>query len=128
MRNFKETGNSRYIYQNERDKVCFQYDMAYGDFKNWTRRTTSDKILRDKAFNIAKNSKYDSYQRGLASMVYKRFDKNTSGSGIKNENMSDQQLPEELHKQIIRIREKKSTLNFYRQHLECWSCWYTINK
>ena len=86
MRNFKEAGNSRYIYQNEGDKVCFQYDMAYGDFKNWTRRTTSDKILRDKAFNIAKNSKYDGYQSGLVLMVYKCFDKKTSGSSIKNEN------------------------------------------
>ena len=44
--------------------------MAYGDFKDLTRRTASDKILRDKAFNIAKNPKYDEYQKGLASMVY----------------------------------------------------------
>ena len=51
---FKETGNSQYIYQNELDKACFQYDVAYGDFKDLTRRTTSDKILRDKTFNIAK--------------------------------------------------------------------------
>ena len=49
--------------------------MVYGDFKNLTRRTASDKILRDKAFNITKNPKYDVYQRGLASMVYKFFDK-----------------------------------------------------
>ena len=49
--------------------------MAYGDFKDLTRRTASDKILRDKAFNIAKNTKYDGYQRGLASMAYKFFDK-----------------------------------------------------
>ena len=59
MQNFKETGNSRYIYRNEPDKACFQYDMAYGDFKDSTRRTASGKILRDKAFNIAKNPKYD---------------------------------------------------------------------
>ena len=49
--------------------------MAYGDFKDIARRTASDKFLRDKAFNIAKNPKYDGYQRGLASMVYKFFDK-----------------------------------------------------
>ena len=61
--------------------------MAYGDFKDLTSRTASDKILRDKAFNIAKNPKYDGYQRGLASMVYKFFDKKTSGSSIKYENM-----------------------------------------
>ena len=57
--------------------------MAYGDFKDLTRRTASDKILHDKALNIAKNPKYDEYQRGLASLVYKFFDKKTSGSGIK---------------------------------------------
>ena len=56
---FNETGDSLYIYQNELDKACFQHDMTYGDFKDLTRRTVSDKILRDKAFNIAKNLKYD---------------------------------------------------------------------
>ena len=53
IQKFKETGDSRYIYQNELDKACFQHDIAYRDFKDLTRRTTSDKILRDKAFNIA---------------------------------------------------------------------------
>ena len=56
--------------------------MAYGDFKDLARRTASDKVLRDKAFNIAKNPKYDGYQRGLASMVYKCFDKKSKGSGV----------------------------------------------
>ena len=68
---FKETENSQYIYQNELDKVCFQHDTAYGDFYNLTRRTASDKILHDKAFDVSKNPKYDGYQRGFASMVYK---------------------------------------------------------
>ena len=72
---FKETGDSRYIYQNELDKACFQHDMAYGYFKDLSRRTASDKILFDKSFNIAKNSKFDGYQRDLDSMVYKFFDK-----------------------------------------------------
>ena len=72
---FKETGDSRYIYQTILDKTCFQHDMAYGDFKDLTRTTASDKILRYKAFNIAKNLKYDGYQRGLTSMVYNFFDK-----------------------------------------------------
>ena len=58
--------------------------MAYGDFKDLKRRTFSDKVLRDKAFNIAKNPKYDWYQRGLASMVYNFFDKKSEGSGIVN--------------------------------------------
>ena len=63
---FKETGDSRYIYRNEVDKTCFQHDMIYGDFKDLARRTASDKVLRDKAFKIAKMPKYDGYPRGLA--------------------------------------------------------------
>ena len=56
--------------------------MAYGDFKDLVRRTGSDKVLRDKAFNIARNPKYDWYQRGLAVMVYKFFDKMSAVSGV----------------------------------------------
>ena len=66
------------------DKACFQHDMAHGDFKDIVRITQSDKVLKDKAFEIVNNPKYDGYQRGLASMVYKFFDKKSKGSGIKN--------------------------------------------
>ena len=55
IKKFKETGDTNDIYKNELDKVCFQHDMAYGDFKDLARRTASDKVLRDRAFNIAKN-------------------------------------------------------------------------
>ena len=72
LQKLKETEDSRYIYQNELDKACFQHYMAFGDFKDLTRRTPSDKILR---FNIRKSPKYDGYQRSLASMVYKYFGK-----------------------------------------------------
>ena len=61
--------------------------MAYGDFKELTRRTASNNILRDKAFNFAKNPKYDGYQGGLALMIYKCFDKKAFSGAIKNENM-----------------------------------------
>ena len=71
IQKFKETGDTSYTYKNEPDKACFHHDMAYGDFKDLARRTASDKFLIDNAFNIAKNTKYDGYQRGLASMVYK---------------------------------------------------------
>ena len=84
IQKFKETGDTSYIYKNELDKACFHYDMAYGDFKDLKRRTASDKVLRDKAFTTAKNSKYDGYQRGLASIVYKFFDKMSKGSGVAN--------------------------------------------
>ena len=64
--------------------------MSYGDFKDLTRRTAFHKILQNKAFNIAKNPKYDGYRRGIASMVYKPFEKKSSGSGIRNEKILDQ--------------------------------------
>ena len=66
IQKFQETGDSRYIYENELDKACFQHDMAYRDFKNLAKRTAADTVLREKAFNIAKDLKYDAYQRGLA--------------------------------------------------------------
>ena len=77
--------------------------MAHGDFKDLKRRTFSEKVLRDKAFNIAKNPKYDGYQRGLVSMVYKFFDKKSKGSGVaNNETKQNLQSAKELHKPIIR--------------------------
>ena len=94
IQKFKETGDTKYIYWNELDKACFQQNMTYGDFKDLARRTVSDKFSRDKAFNIAKNPKYDEYQRGFASMVYIFFDKKTSGSGVNNEIKQNQQLVE----------------------------------
>ena len=82
IQKFKQTGYSRYIYRNESDKACFQHDMAYGDFKDLAKRTAADNVIREKAFNITKDPKYDGYQRELASMVYKFFDKKTKGSGV----------------------------------------------
>ena len=79
----------------------------YGDFKDLTKRTAFDKILHAKAFNIAINRKYDWYQRGLASVVYNFFDKKASGGAVKNKNMSNQELTEELHKPIIRKSKKR---------------------
>ena len=72
---FKQTGNKNFVYRNELDKACFQHDMAYGKSKDLIKRTQSDKVLKDKAFKIAGNQNYNGYQRGLASMVYKFFDK-----------------------------------------------------
>ena len=69
IKKFKETEDSICIYQNELDKARFPHDMVYGDFKELPRRTTSDEGLLDKTFNIAKNSRYDGYQRGLAWML-----------------------------------------------------------
>ena len=89
----------------------------YGDFKDLTRRTASDKILHDKAFNITKNPKHDECQRRLISIVYKCFDKNIFDSGIKNVNMSDQQLAEELRKLITRKFKKTKVHSFYKDNI-----------
>ena len=77
---FMQTGNTNFIYRNELGKACFQHDMACDKSKDLAIRTQSDKVLIDKAFKIASDPKYDGYQRGLASMVYKCFDKKSSGS------------------------------------------------
>ena len=106
VQKLKETSYSRYIYQNELGKACLKYDMAYGDFKELPRKTSSDKVLRDKAFNIATIPKCDGCQTGLASMIYNFFDKTCSlikGAfcAIKSDIMSNQQLALKLHKPII---------------------------
>ena len=81
--------------------------MTYEDFKDLAKRTASDRVLRDKAFNIDKNPKYDGYQKGFASMVYKFFDKNSKGNGVNIEVKHNEQLAEELHKPIIRTFKKQ---------------------
>ena len=120
---FKDTGDINYIYKNKLDKACFQHDIAFGDFKDLARRTAYDKVLRDKAFNIAKNPKYDGYQKGLASIVYKFFDKKSAVSSVNthenNEHPLDlatQKLAEELHKPIIRKFKKRTVYSRFKDN------------
>ena len=108
-------GNTDFIYKNELDKACFQHDMAFGKSKDLVKRTQSDKVLRDKTFKIASDPKYDGYQRVLASIVYKFFDKKSSGSGIINE--SNYQLANELHKLIIIKFEKRKVYSLFRDNI-----------
>ena len=117
VQRFMETGDTKYIYRNELDKVCFQHDMAFGDFKDVKRRTQSDKVLKDKAFEIESNPKYDGYQRGLASVVYKLFDKKSKEAGIKNEIKENQQLANELHKPIIRKFKKRKVYSCFKDNI-----------
>ena len=72
---FMKTGNADIIYRNELDKTCFKHGIAYGESKHSSKRTQLNNVLRDKASGNASNPKYYGYQRGLASMVYKFFDK-----------------------------------------------------
>ena len=110
IQKIKETGNTKYICRNQLDKACFQHDMAYGYFNIYQKEQLLS-FLRDKVFRIVKNPKYDRYQRYLASMVHKFFDKKSAGSGVttlvnksasNNEIKQSLQLPEELHKPIVR--------------------------
>ena len=87
----------------------------FKSFKDLQKRTATDKVLRDKAFNIAKILKYDGYQRSLASMVYKFFDKKTSGGAIKF--MQNQKLANELHKPIIRKLKKRRVYSSFKDNI-----------
>ena len=83
--------------------------------------------MHDKAFNIAENPKYDGYECRLASMIYKFFDRKASGSGIKNKNTLNKKLAQRIAQiNYYKISRTKSTLIYYRQYLECWSCWYAV--
>ena len=111
---FMQTGNTDFIYENELDKACFQHNMAYGKSKDLAKRTQTDNVLKKKVFKIASDPKYDSYQRWLASMVYKFFDKTSSGSGAatwfanRSAAKPNYQITNELNRQIIKkIKERK---------------------
>ena len=112
IKKIKQTGHTRYIYRNELDKACFQQDSAYADHKDLINRTKSDKVSRDKAYDMASNPEYDGYKRGLASIVYKFFDKKLTGRGFKKLKNTTKPsfsiLADEVHKPIIRnlIKEK----------------------
>ena len=130
IKKFKQTRDTRYIYRNELDKACFQHDSAYANHKDLINRTKSDKVLRDRACDIASNPEYDGYQRGLASMVYKFFDTKSmaepsslerTGSGfkkLKNTRKSNSLIfADELHKPIIRIFNKRKVYSQFKDKL-----------
>ena len=87
--------------------------MAYGSFKDLSRKTAADKILRDKALNTPKNTKYDAYQGRIASMVYECFDKKTSGETVKKLNLSNKEFSEELPKAIIKKFKNRKVHSFF---------------
>ena len=124
IKKFKQTGDTRYSYRNELDKVCFQHDSAYADHKDLINRTEAGKVLRDKADDIAINQEYDEYQRGLASMVYKFFDKKSTGSGIARDTTkssslerSSSILADELHKPIINKFNKRKVYSQFKDNI-----------
>ena len=128
IKEFKRTGDTRYIYRNKLDKACFQHDSDYADHKYLINGTEAEKALRDKAYDIASNPKYDGYQRGLASMVYKFFDKKSTarsslertGSGfkkLKNTTRNSSILADERHKPIIRKFNKRKVYSQFKDKI-----------
>ena len=131
IKKFEQTGDTRYVYRNELDKACFQHDYAYADHKDLINRTEADNVLKDKAYNIASNSKYDGYQRGLASMVYNFFDKKSTagpsslermGSGIKKDTANSTArssliLADELHKPVIKKFKKRKVYSQFKDNI-----------
>ena len=105
------------IYKNELDKACFQHDMSYNKYEDLKGRTQSDIVLKHKAFKIATNSKNDGFQRALASMVWKFFDKRSKsllGSGIENK-----QLADELHKPIVKKFKRIKVYSYFKGNIWC---------
>ena len=121
IKEFKRTGDTRLLYRNELDKACFKHDAAYAKYEDVENRLISDQKLRNSAHDIAGNPIYDSYQRGLASMVYKFFDskvaqldkKVMSGKGIKNNKI----LAEELHKPVIKKFNKRKVYSQFKDNI-----------
>ena len=118
---FMQNGNTGFIYRNELDKACFQHDMVYGKLRGLIKRIQSDNVLRDKALKIESDLKYDGYQRGLASMVYKFFDKNSSGSGVELQQMN-------FIGRIIENWKDEKFIHCLETILGCWFSWYAITE
>ena len=125
IKKFKETGDTSYIFKNELNKACFKHDSAYADYKDLLNRARADRVLRDRAYEIASDNKYDGYQRGLSSMVYKFFDKKSSGSGVRKVNRkktgviseSSVKLADELHKPVIKKFSKTKVYSSFKDNI-----------
>ena len=108
IQKIRETGNLKYLYKNELEKACFAHDVAYSDSKNLAKRTISDKILKDRAYEICRNHQCDGYQGALASLIYKFFEKKM-GAGVS----VNEQLAEELHEPVHKkLKRRKVYVRF----------------
>ena len=112
IQKFKENYNLKLLCRNELDKACFAHDAAYSYSKDLAKRTISNKILKDRAYEIARNHEYDGYQRELASIVYKFFDKKT-GSGVS----VNEKLAEELHKTVIEKFKRRKVYARFKDNI-----------
>ena len=112
IQKFRETGDLKHLYQNELDISCFTDDAAYSDSKDLAKRTISDTNLKDRAYGIAINPKYDVYQKELARMIYKFFDKKTELGASVNE-----ELAQELHKTAVKKFKRKKVYARFKDNI-----------
>ena len=124
IKKFKQTGDMCHIYRNELDKACFKHDSAYADHKDLINRTEADKVLKDKAYDIASNPEYDGYKRGLASVVYKFLDKKSMGSGIAKDTAEPSALARsslilayELDKPVVKKFNKRKVYSQFKDNI-----------
>ena len=123
IQKFKKTGDTNYTYKNELDEACFVHDAAYSDLKGLTKRTVADKFFKNKTFDIANYPKYDGYQRGLASVVYKFFDSKVASPDTKSIGTGaklipqNEQLADELHKPINRKFKKRKVYSAFKDNI-----------
>ena len=117
IQKFNETGDSRYIYQNELSKSCFQHDMAYKDFKDLPRRLASDQVLRDKAFNVVKTPKYNGYQRGLASVVNRFFEKKSLDDDVTIKLCQINSQPKNYANQLLENLKKRKVFSSFKNNI-----------
>ena len=109
---FRETGNLKHLCRNELNKACFAHDAAYSDSKDWAKKNISGKILNEKDYEIARNCNYDGYQRALAIMVCKFFDKKKESRVSLNE-----QLAEELHKPVTKKFKRRKVYARFKDNI-----------
>ena len=123
IQKFIQTGDKRFIYQNNLDKTCFQYDMAYGSYKDSAKRTESAKVLGNKAFKFTSNPTYDGYEKVLAAIVYKFFDKKSAAirankfAGSSTKYIQSQQLADELHKPVIKKFKRGKVYSSFKDNI-----------
>ena len=120
IQKFRETGILKHLYRNELDKACFVHDAAYSDSKDLAKRTISDKILKYRAHEIARNRKYDGYQIALASIVYNFLDKKTGSGAIAKRKAGisiNEQLAEELHKPVTKKFKRRKVYARFKDNI-----------
>ena len=116
---FIKDGKLSHILKNRLDATCFQHDSAYAKYKDRLNRKQSDIVLKNKALKIATDPRFNGYQKGLASMVYKFFNKRTKGSGINLQanSLNNEILAEELHKPIIKNFKRRKVYSSFKDNI-----------